>query len=207
VTRPFVVAVAGGSGSGKSTVARAVVTALGDDRASIIKHDAYYRDRSDVPPAERNAINFDHPEALDTALLVEHLEALRAERPVEIPVYDFTTHTRGAETRTVTPPPVIVLDGILILADAHVRALIDLGVFVDTPADLRFIRRLKRDIKKRGRTPESVITQYLATVRPMHEAFVEPSRAFAQVVITEGGHNRVAIDQLVDRIRAALPEL
>lgn len=204
MTIPLVVGVAGGSGSGKTTVVDAIVAALGEDRVSVIRHDAYYRDRRDVPPATRASLNFDHPDALETALLVEHVGALRTGRPVAVPVYDFARHERLPETRTVVPRPVLLLDGILLLADPALRGLIDIPVYVDTAADLRFIRRLRRDTRERGRTVESVVEQYLDTVRPMHERFVEPSRVHAHVVITEGGFNRVAVGRLVETIEAAL---
>lgn len=199
------VGVAGGSGSGKTTVVEAVVAELGPGRAEVIAHDAYYRDRSDVPPDARPGLNFDDPAALESELLVTHLEALRAGRAVEVPVYDFTVHVRRPETRTVHPRPVILLDGILVLADRRLRPLIDIPVFVDTPPDVRFIRRLTRDTRERGRTVESVIEQYLLTVRPMHERHVEPSRAAARIVIPDGGYNRPAVAELVAAIRAALP--
>lgn len=195
------VAVAGGSGSGKTTVARAIVEALGADRVSVIQHDSYYRDRSHLPSEERSSINYDHPDALDTTLLVEHLQMLQAGESVEVPVYDFTRHVRSGETRTVAPNTVIVVDGILVLADPDLRRCFDLKVFVDTDADLRLLRRIQRDMTERDRTLESVVEQYLETVRPMYLAFVESSKRYADTVIPEGGHNREAVGALVERIR------
>lgn len=204
--RPVVIGVAGGSGSGKTTVVRAIVEALGPEDVTVIAHDAYYVDRSDVPPNRRLAINYDHPDALETALLVEHLEALRGGNPVEVPVYDFAAHIRCPETTTARPRPIIILDGILILAERRLRDLMDIKVFVETDADIRFIRRLLRDTRQRARTVESVVQQYLDTVQPMHLEFVEPSRRYAHLIIPEGGQNQVAVDMLITKIRAVLQE-
>jgi uridine kinase len=194
--------VAGGTGSGKTTVALKILERVGFDRIAYLPHDAYYRDASNLPPAERSQLNFDHPDALDNDLLIQHLRQLQAGHAVEIPVYDFKTHTRLAETRRVDPQPVILVEGILIFADKRLRDLMDMKVFVDTDADLRFIRRLQRDITERGRSPESVINQYLRTVRPMHLEFVEPSKRYADVIIPEGGFNEVAIEMVAARLRA-----
>jgi uridine kinase len=169
-----------------------------------MQHDAYYRDRSDLSPAARDRLNYDHPEALDTPLLVAHLEALRAGRPVEIPVYDFAAHARRAQTRHTEPRDAILLEGILILCDPALREAMDLRLYLDSDADVRFIRRLERDVRERGRTLEGVIEQYLETVRPMHREFVEPSRRFADLIIPEGGESRAAIDAVVARIRSLL---
>jgi uridine kinase len=201
---PVVVGVAGGTGSGKTTVAREILRRAGTDQISLIQHDAYYKDLSDLPPAQRAMQNFDHPDALDNGLLIAHLKELKAERAVEIPVYDFTTHTRTAETVRVGPHRVILVEGILLFADEALRQLMDVKIYVDTDSDIRFIRRLQRDIAERGRTMESVIRQYLATVRPMHQEFVEPSKRYADVVIPEGGFNEVAIEMIAARIRALL---
>jgi uridine kinase len=204
VARPVVVGVAGGTGSGKTTVVSEILGRLGRDRVRVIHHDSYYRDFSHLAPEERDRINFDHPRALETTLLVSHLGALLRDEPVEVPVYDFTTHTRARETRTVTPSPVLIVDGILVLAEPELRALMDIRLFVDTDADVRFIRRLRRDMRERGRSLESVVVQYERSVRPMHLEFVEPSKRFADVVIPEGGENRVAVDMVVSRLRSML---
>lgn len=199
--KPITIGVAGGTGSGKTTVALKILERVGFDRIAYLPHDAYYRDASNLPPAERSQLNFDHPDALDNDLLIQHLSLLQMGQAVEIPVYDFKTHTRLAETRRVDPQPVILVEGILIFADKRLRDLMDMKIFVDTDADLRFIRRLQRDIGERGRTPESVISQYLRTVRPMHLEFVEPSKRYADVIIPEGGFNEVAIDMVAARLR------
>jgi uridine kinase len=206
VTAAVVIGVAGGSGSGKTTVVREITRALGPDTVTVIEHDAYYYDRSAVPPAERLAINYDHPDALETGLLVRHLQALRAGHPADVPVYDFAAHTRYAETRSAPPRPVVIVEGILILTEPALRALMDIRVFVDTDADIRFIRRLERDIRKRGRSVDDVIRQYLGTVQPMHLEFVEPSKRHAHVIIPEGGQNQVAVDMLITKIRSVLRE-
>ncbi len=200
--KPIIVGVAGGTGSGKTTVSQAILERVGRERIAYIQHDAYYRDRSHLPFEERAKLNFDHPDALETELLVEHLQRLRAGEPVEVPIYDFATHTRIPQTRRVEPRPVIMVEGILIFADRALRDMLDVKIFVDTDADLRFIRRLERDIAERGRTMRSVIDQYLATVRPMHLEFVEPSKRYADVIIPEGGFNRAAIDMVVARVEA-----
>lgn len=201
---PVVVGVAGGTGSGKTTVAREILRRAGTNQISLIQHDAYYRDLSDLPLAQRAMQNFDHPDALDNQLLIAHLKQLKAGRAVEIPVYDFTTHTRTAETQRVGPHRVILVEGILIFADEALRQLMDVKIYVDTDADIRFIRRLERDIAERGRTMKSVIHQYLATVRPMHQEFVEPSKRHADVIIPEGGLNEVAMEMIAARIKALL---
>lgn len=200
---PLVVGVAGGSGSGKSTVVRRIMDSLGPDQAVVLDHDRYYRDRNDLRLEERAALNYDHPDALETHLLVRHLQALRAGSPVQVPRYDFARHTRLSETDTITPRRAIIVEGILIFADADLRALMDLKVFVDTDADTRFIRRLERDVAHRGRTMESVIEQYQSTVKPMHLEFVEPSKRYADVIVPVGGHNAVAVDLLLSLLRSA----
>jgi len=206
VPRPIVIGVAGGTGSGKTTVVRTIVEALGPEDVTVIAHDAYYLDRSDVPPDRRLEINYDHPDALETTLLVEHLETLRAGKPVDIPVYDFAAHVRRPETTAARPRRIIILDGILILAERRLRDLMDIRVFVDTDADIRFIRRLLRDTRQRARTVEAVVQQYLDTVQPMHLEFVEPSRRHAHLIIPEGGQNQVAVDMLITKIRSVLQE-
>jgi len=201
---PVVVGVAGGTGSGKTTVAAEILRRAGTDHISLIQHDAYYKDLSDLPVAQRAMQNFDHPDALDNALLIAHLQELKAGRPVEVPIYDFTTHARTTRTLRVESHRVILLEGILIFSDKALRRLMDVRIYVDTDADIRFIRRLQRDIAERGRTMESVIHQYLATVRPMHQEYVEPSKRHANIIIPEGGFNEVAVEMIAARIRALL---
>lgn len=198
--------VAGGTGSGKTTVALRILERVGFDRVAYVPHDAYYRDASDLPPAERAQLNFDHPDSLDNDLLIVQLKQLQAGQSIEVPVYDFKTHSRVAETRHVESQPVILVEGILIFADKRLRDLMDVKIFVDIDADLRFIRRLQRDISERGRAAESVISQYLRTVRPMHLEFVEPSKRYADVIIPEGGFNEVAIEMVAARLRALVAE-
>lgn len=204
--RPVVLGVAGGSGSGKSTVVREVCRILGPGIASVIHHDAYYRDLAHLSFEERVGVNFDHPSSLETELMVSHVESLLAGRAVELPTYDFGTHTRTASVEPLSPTPVLVLDGILVLADAKLRAAMDLKVFVDTEADIRLLRRIRRDVVKRGRTADSVIAQYQATVRPMHLEFVEPSKRHADLIVPEGGYNRVAVDLVVSKLRAIMAQ-
>ncbi len=199
--KPITIGVAGGTGSGKTTVALKILERVGFDHVAYLPHDAYYRDASHLPPAERARLNFDHPDSLDNDLLIAHLKRLRAGKAVEIPVYDFKNYNRLAETRHIDPQPAIMVEGILIFADKRLRDLMDVKIFVDADADLRFIRRLKRDIEERARSPESVINQYLTTVRPMHLEFVEPSKRYADVIIPEGGHNEVAIEMVAARLR------
>jgi uridine kinase len=199
---PLVIGVAGGSGSGKTTVVRRIVESIGDGQVSVIEHDRYYRDRSDLRLEQREALNYDHPDSLETDLLVRHVVELRAGRPVEIPMYDFARYAREPRTETVPPRRAIIVEGILIFADAALRNLMDVKVFVDADDDTRFIRRLQRDIGSRGRTVPSVIDQYLGTVKPMHLEFVEPSKRYADIIIPLGGHNTVAIDMLLTLIRS-----
>jgi uridine kinase len=199
----IIVGVAGGSGSGKTTVVQQVVQALGAEQVTVIQHDSYYRDRSTVPPEERASLNYDHPDALETSLLVDHLRELRDGRPIEVPVYDFTNHTRLAKTVWAEPRNAVIVEGILILLDPALRDLMDIRVFVDADPDLRVIRRVERDVSERGRTIESVFDQYLETVRPMHLEFVEPSKRWAHIIIPEGGFNRVGVEMLVAKVRAA----
>jgi len=200
----IVIGVAGGTGSGKTTVAQEIIRRVGLDRLIYIQHDSYYRDWGSLPRADRDRINFDHPDSLETDLLIEHLRRLREGHPVDAPVYDFVNHSRTSATRRITPEPVILVEGILIFVERALRDLIDVKIFVDTDADLRFIRRLRRDIAERGRTMESVIDQYLATVRPMHLEFVEPSKRYADLIIPEGGFNTVALDVVAARIERML---
>jgi uridine kinase len=204
--RPIVIAVAGGTGSGKTTVANRILERVGAQHVAYIPHDAYYRDLSDQPESLRAEVNFDHPDSLETELLVQHLRQLRAGKAVEIPIYDFTAHRRTTRTRRVEPAPVILVEGILILTEPELRAIFDVKLYIDTDADVRFIRRLRRDIHERGRTVDSVCRQYLATVRPMHQEFVEPSKRYANVIIPEGGFNEVAIEMVAARVQGLLAE-
>lgn len=201
---PIVIGIAGGTGSGKTTVANAILARVGAENIAFLPHDAYYRDLVALPRAQRDTINFDHPESLETERLVEHLRALRRWESVEIPVYDFTIHSRTDRTQSIRPQPVILVEGILVFAEPALRQLFDVKIFVDTDADVRFIRRLQRDIQDRGRSVESVIRQYETTVRPMHLEFVEPSKRYADVIIPEGGLNVVAMDMVVARIQSLL---
>jgi uridine kinase len=201
---PLVIGIAGGSGSGKTTVAQVILQRVGRDRIAFLQHDSYYKDLSGLPPAQRADVNFDHPESLETELLIEHIACLRAGKPVEVPIYDFSADRRTGETFTVQPCRVILVEGILIFAEPQLRKMFDVKIFVDTDADLRFIRRLERDINERGRTTASVIEQYTHTVRPMHLEFVEPSKRYADVIIPEGGFNAAALDMVVARIEALL---
>jgi uridine kinase len=199
---PLVIGVAGGSGSGKTTVVRRIVDSIGDGEVTVLEHDRYYRDRNDLRLEERAALNYDHPDSLETDLLVRHVEQLRAGEAVDAPVYDFARHARQRTTEAVVPKRAIIVEGILIFSDAPLRQLMDVKVFVDTDDDTRFIRRLQRDIAERGRTVASVIEQYLGTVKPMHLEFVEPSKRYADIIVPQGGHNTVAIDMLLTLIRS-----
>lgn len=196
----FVLGIGGGTGSGKTTVAEKLVEALPRSAVAVIDHDAYYRDRSRLSAQERLLINYDHPDAIETEMLVAHLAALRAGDAVDIPQYDFREHVRRSDTRRVEPAAVVIVEGILVLADARLRGQMDLKLFVDTDADIRLMRRLQRDIEQRGRSFAQVRQQYDATVRPMHLAFVEPSKRFADLIIPEGGENRPALDAIVGRL-------
>ncbi len=202
---PLVIGIAGGSGSGKTTVAQTILQRVGPDRISFLQHDAYYKDLNGLPPVQRVEVNFDHPNSLENELLVHHIQLLKKGQPAEVPIYDFSTHSRTNRFFTVQPRSVILVEGILIFAEAALRELFDVKIFVDTDPDLRFIRRLQRDISERGRTTESVIKQYLSTVRPMHLEFVEPSKRYADVIIPEGGFNPAALDMVVARIESLLP--
>lgn len=199
----IVIGVAGGSGSGKTTVVRRIVDSLGPDQATVLDHDRYYRDRNDLRFEERAALNYDHPDSLETDLLVTHLDQLRSGRPVEVPTYDFSRYARLPITATAFPRRAIIVEGILVFVDAALRERMDIKVFVDTDDDTRFIRRLQRDVAERGRTMDSVIDQYQSTVKPMHLEFVEPSKRYADVILPRGGHNTVAVDLLLTLIRSA----
>jgi uridine kinase len=201
---PILIGIAGGTGSGKTTVARAIVRRVGEDRIEWISHDSYYRDYGSLSPEERHRINFDHPDSLETELLARDLDRLRAGETIEVPVYDFASHSRTRETQIVEPKRVVIVEGILVLGEPELRKRIDIKLFVDTPGDIRFIRRLLRDTETRGRTLDAVVRQYLTTVRPMHEEFVEPSKRYADLIIPEGGENAVALDAIVSRIEQLL---
>ena len=200
----MIIGICGGTGSGKTTIARKIIETVGAENVNLIEQDSYYRNLEDMPLDERHQANFDHPDAIDGELLVNHLKRLKNGYDVEMPVYDFKTHTRSKESETITPKPVLIVEGILIFAEPRILSLLDCRVFVDTPADVRFIRRLKRDISERGRTVESVIEQYYATVRPMHFEFVEPSKRNADIIIPEGGNPEVGIEFLCGKIREEL---
>ena len=201
---PLVIGIAGGSGSGKTTVAQEILNRVGPDRIAYLQQDSYYKDLTGLPPAQRAAVNFDHPHSLETELLIQHIASLRDLQPVSVPIYNYATDSRTAESINVAARGVILVEGILIFVDAELRKLFDVKIFVDTDSDLRFIRRLQRDITERGRTTGSVIKQYLSTVRPMHLEFVEPSKRYADVIIPEGGHNIAALDMVVARIERLL---
>ena len=202
---PFVIGVAGGSGSGKTTVTRRLVGAVGAGGAAVLNQDNYYRDQAEVPFETRLTTNYDHPAAFDWDLLLSHVDALTLGVPIEVPTYDFKSYTRAGETQTVLPAPVVVLEGFFALYDPRLRDKMNLKVFVDADADVRFIRRLTRDTRERGRSLEGVIQQYLEYVRPMHLQFVEPTKRYADVIIPHGGMNEPALDMLTARLRATLP--
>lgn len=200
--RPLVIGICGGTGSGKTTISRRIIDALPAGSVAVLEQDHYYRDLPHLPLEERARQNFDHPNSLDMPLLVEHVKSLRAGKGIARPAYDFTTHRRLPETVRIDPRAAVILEGILLFENADLRELLDIRIFVDTDADIRFIRRLTRDIEERGRTLESVVKQYLSTVRPMHNEFVEPSKRYADVVIPEGGYNEVGIDLVVQKVRS-----
>jgi len=200
----LVIGIAGGTGSGKTTVANVILSRVGKERIAYLPHDAYYRDLHDLPEEQRKTINFDHPDSLESELMAEHIRQLKDWQAVEIPVYDFSLNTRTEKTIHVDAKPVIVVEGILIFSDEVLRNMFDVKIFVDTDPDIRFIRRLQRDIAERGRTTDMVIQQYLSTVRPMHLDFVEPSKRYAHVIVPEGGLNAVAMDMIIARIEALL---
>ena len=199
----MILGIAGGTGSGKTTLTRRLKERFGDE-VSVVYHDNYYKRRDDLTYEERCAINYDHPNAFDTDMLLEHLAQLKAGHAVECPVYDFTVHNRSDKTVLVQPAPVIIVEGILLFAFPELCDLMDIKVFVDTDADVRILRRIVRDVNKRGRTLESVISQYLTTVKPMHEQFVEPSKRKADIIVPEGGKNTVALEMLVHRVSSHL---
>jgi uridine kinase len=204
MSKRILIGIAGGSGSGKTLVARTIVRELGSSRVAILDQDSYYRDLDDIPPADRDLRNFDHPDAFDNELLRAHVADLLEGKPVEQPIYDYTRHARLKQTNTVGDHAVIVLEGILIFVDEALRDMMDIKVFIDADADVRLMRRIDRDITERGRSIESILRQYRATVRPMHLQFVEPSKRWADIIVPEGGHNRVAIDLIKTKIRDLL---
>ncbi|MBK7198814.1 MAG: uridine kinase [Myxococcales bacterium] len=195
--RPLTIGIAGGTGSGKSTVAAKLAGAAPPGRCVVVDHDSYYRDQSHLTPAARAELNYDHPSSLDSGLLAEHLRELKAGRAVDVPNYDFVTHTRKRETRRVEPAPMVIVEGILVFVEAPVRDQLDIKIFVDTDADIRLMRRIRRDLEQRGRSFQSVRDQYYATVRPMHIEYVEPSKRWADLIVPEGGDNKVALDVLL----------
>ncbi len=201
----MIIGIAGGSGSGKTTLARNIIEHF-DGRVSILRHDDYYRSQKDISVEERAKLNYDHPDAFDTDLLIAHLDELRAGRAVESPIYDYSIHDRSDKTRTVESTDVIILEGILIFANDELLKRLNMKIYVDTDADVRILRRIIRDVKKRGRTLDSVVTQYLSTVKPMHDAFVEPSKKHADIIVPEGGKNPIAYGMIIDRIATYLNE-
>lgn len=194
------IGIAGGTGSGKTTIARKIVEALPMGKAVLLDHDSYYRDQSHLSVEQRAELNFDHPDSLENELLIEHLTALRNGESIEKPTYDFTCHCRKAETFKIAWAPVVVLEGILILADPGLRSLLDIKIFVDTDPDIRVFRRIRRDMRERGRDFESIRQQYYSTVRPMHMQFVDPSKRQADIIIPEGGHNTIAMDLVIGKL-------
>lgn len=199
-----IIGVAGGSGSGKSTLVRRLQEAFGEEDVSTLCHDYYYKEHTNLSYEQRTQLNYDHPEAFDTDMMIEHIKSLKQNKTIEHPVYSFVEHNRMAERITVKPSKVIIIDGILIFENRELRDLMDIKVYVDTDADVRLARRILRDVCNRGRSMESVIEQYLSTVKPMHEEFVEPSKRYADVIIPEGGFNSVAVDMLIQSIRALI---
>jgi uridine kinase len=198
--------ISGGTGSGKTTVVQKIISSVGRDNVVYLQQDSYYRNLGDMPLDLKHRVNFDHPDAFDTELLINHLEALRAGEAIEQPIYDYPTHSRRAETFHVEARPVIIVEGILVFVNSQMRGLMNLKIFVDTDPDIRFIRRLDRDVHERGRTLESVITQYTTTVRPMHLQFVEPSKRYADIIIPEGGFNDVGIDLITGKVKSFLTQ-
>lgn len=203
---PLIIGIAGSSGSGKTTMAQSILEAIGRDKIAFLPHDAYYRDQSEKTFEERLQVNYDHPDSLETELLIKHIQALKRGESVDLPVYDFKQHTRAAATVKVVPKPIILVEGILIFVEPKLRNLCSMKLFVDTDQDICFIRRLQRDVTERGRTVDSVINQYMKTVRPSFIEFVEPTKRFADVIIPEGGHNTVAAEMVISRLKALLPD-
>ncbi len=204
--KPFVLGIAGGSGSGKTTVAKKILEQINDAPVIFLDHDSYYKDQSNLKLEERAKINYDHPDALDNDLLLEHLKDLKSGKTINKPIYNFVTYTRSNETITIEPKPLIVLEGFLIFVDPRIRQMCDIKIFVDTDDDVRIIRRIERDMQERGRSLESIIKQYFSTVRPMHQQFVEPSKRYADLIIPYGGHNQIAVDMVVNQLRSVINE-
>ncbi len=204
--KPFVIGVAGGSGSGKTTVSTRIREVVSQKYIAYLQHDNYYRDQGHLTFEERAKSNYDHPDSLETSLMIEQLHDLRDGNEVQMPLYNFATHRRMTETKSVAPSRIVLVEGILIFTEPELRELIDMRIFVDTDADIRFIRRVRRDMNERGRSLDSVISQYVSTVRPMHLEFVEPSKRYADIIVPAGGHNRVAMEMIVSRIHAILAE-
>jgi uridine kinase len=200
----ILIGIAGGSGSGKTTLANKLIDCFGSDEVSILRHDNYYKRHDEIPFEERARLNYDHPDSFDTKLLCQHIRMLKQGQPIRMPLYDYSQHNRSDQVVVVQPAPVIILEGIMIFADQELCDLLDIKVFVDTDADVRILRRIMRDVKERGRSLDSVISQYLTTVKPMHEQFVEPSKRKADIIIPEGGKNQVALDMLIQRIKYQL---
>ncbi|HMG37298.1 MAG TPA: uridine kinase [Blastocatellia bacterium] len=200
----MIIGISGGTGSGKTTVAQKIISSVGSEHVVYLQQDSYYRNLGDMPLDLKHRVNYDHPDAFDTDLLINHLQALRAGEPIEQPIYDYSSHSRRTETLQVRSRPVIIIEGILVFVNPQLRALMDMKIFVDTDADIRFIRRLDRDVHERGRTVESIIAQYETTVRPMHLQFVEPSKRYADLIIPEGGYNDVGIDLITGKIKSIL---
>lgn len=205
-TTSLVIGVAGGSGSGKTTVSEQIQRMVGPAHFAYLQHDSYYRDQGHLAPADRLAINYDHPDSLETQLLIDHIQQLRRGQAIAAPLYDFASYTRRPETRLVQPAAIILVEGILIFGEKALHELMDIRVYVDTDADLRFIRRLQRDVQERERSLSSVVEQYLTTVRPMHLEFVEPSKRHADIIVPRGGENRIAMEMIVSRIQRALQQ-
>jgi uridine kinase len=205
-SKAVLIGIAGGTGSGKTSIAKALMKELGREEVVVLEQDSYYHDLGHLEPEDRMRVNFDHPDSVDFRRMQQDLEALLGGESVEVPIYDYTAHTRKAEARHISGHRLIILDGILVLADSDVRDLMDIKIYVDTPDDVRFIRRMTRDVKTRGRSFESVVDQYYKTVRPMHLQFVEPTKRYADIIFPEGAHNRVAIDILKTKITALLEE-
>lgn len=201
---PLIIGIAGGTGSGKTTIADRIAEALPRELVATLQHDSYYRDRTDLTFEERSALNFDHPSSLETELLVEHLRVLQGGGTVDVPIYDFSTHSRRTDRLRITPRPILIVEGILVFVDEALRSLFDIKIFVDTDPDIRVFRRIRRDMEQRGRSFQSVREQYYSTVRPMHLEFVEPSKRWADVIIPEGGRTEVALDLVVSKARSVL---
>jgi uridine kinase len=201
---PLIIGIAGGTGSGKSTVAKKIADGLPPESVSTLDHDAYYRDRPDLDFDPRSRLNFDHPDSLENELLIFHLQELRAGRAVEVPIYDFKTHSRRKETKHAEPTRIIIVEGILVFVDPQLRSLLDVKIFVDTDADIRVFRRIRRDIEQRGRTFQSIREQYYSSVRPMHLQFVEPSKRWADLIVPEGGENHIAVDFILGKLHHLL---